>query len=92
MQIQAQAELIEYLRAITSSQHEEGKKYFLMFIFMGFANEKSVSYQSSILTLFSEGSKGDNYVVSNNSTSDISLTSKSSDISHFDNNKLLQVQ
>ena len=63
-----------------------------MFIFMGFENQKSVSYQSSMLTLFSEGSKGDNYVVGNNSTSDISLTSKSSDISHFDNNKLLEVQ
>ncbi|KAI5080781.1 hypothetical protein GOP47_0003964 [Adiantum capillus-veneris] len=61
LQIQAQAELIDYLRAIASSQHEE------------------------------EVVKNGIYDVGN-STSEISMTSKSSVLSQFDPNKLLEVQ
>ena len=47
---------------------------------------------SSIMTGLTEGSKGDSFDAGNNSASDVSLTSKSSDISQFDSNKLLEVQ
>ncbi|MCO5591970.1 hypothetical protein L7F22_045963 [Adiantum nelumboides] len=61
LQIQAQAELIDYLRAIASSQHEEEVV-------------KNDMYDAGI------------------STSDISMTSKSSTFSQFDPTKLLEVQ